>query len=67
MEAIRLEKVKKGELFTRKPNEYPKESQVLVRGDYVRGTHKYSVYHWDDVNSWYCLKENTIVYIGFTF
>ena len=67
MEAIRLDKVKKGEFFTRKPNEYPGEAQVLIKGEYVRGTKKYISIHWNDINRWIMLKGDTIVYVGFTF
>ena len=67
MAVTKLKLLKKGEFFTRKPIENPSKKQVLIRGEYIRGTGKYEVTHWDDVNNWYCLNGETLVYIGFTF
>lgn len=50
-----------------KPNEHPGEAQVLIKGEYVRGTKKYVSIHWNDINRWVMLKGDTIVYVGFTF
>ena len=40
MEQKLLKDVKKGEFFTKKPIEEPKETQVFIRGDYDRGERK---------------------------
>ena len=37
MEQKLLKDLKKGEFFTKMPIEEPKETQVLIRGDYDRG------------------------------
>lgn len=42
-----VNELKKGEYFTLKEIEYPKESQVYVRGDYDRGTKTYSCTKWN--------------------
>lgn len=62
-----LNQLKKGEWFTLKPIEYPKESQVYVRGDYERSEKKYSCSKWSDINSERFLKGTTIVYTEFIF
>ena len=62
-----LKELKKGEWFTLKPIEYPKESQVYVRGDYERSEKKYSCIKWSDANSERFLKGSTIVYTEFIF
>ena len=67
MEEKLLKDVKKGEFFTRKPLENPKETQVLIRGEYDRAAKKYEAIHFSDV--WFCtyLKGTTKVYVGFTY
>ena len=62
-----LKELKKGEWFTLKPIEYPKESQVYVRGDYEKSEKKYSCIKWSDINSERFLKGTTIVYTEFIF
>lgn len=64
---MQLKKLKRGDYFTRKQIEYPKESQVLVRDEYDRETGKYICYHWDDVNKYVMLKGTTEVFTDFTF
>ena len=67
MEEKLLKDLKKGEFFTRKPIENPKETQVLIRGKYDRASKRYEAIHFSDV--WFCglLKGETKVYTGFTF
>ena len=67
MEQKLLKDVKKGEFFTRKPIENPKETQVLIKGKYDRSTGMYEAIHFSDV--WFCvfLKGTAKVYTGFTF
>lgn len=67
MEKTTLSKLKKGEWFTLKAIESPNEHQVYVKGEYDRSDKKYSVCHWDDINSERFLKGTTTVYVGFTF
>ena len=62
-----LKELKKGEWFTLKPIEYPKESQVYVRGDYERTEKKYSVTKWSDICAERLLKGTTTVYTDFIF
>lgn len=62
-----LNQLKKGEWFTLKPIEYPKESQVYVRGDYERSEKKYSCSKWSDINAERFLKGTTVVYTEFIF
>ena len=42
--------LKKGDWFTKKEINEPKESQVWVRGEYDRESKKYICYRWDDIN-----------------
>ena len=53
MEVI-LKDMKKGDLFTLKP-----DGPVWIRDEYDRSTKKYCVYKWDDVNHW-SLKRGTL-------
>lgn len=62
-----LKELKKGDWFTLKPIEYPKGSQVYVRGDYIRSDKKYSCCKWSDINSERLLKGTTKVYTDFIF
>lgn len=64
---IKLKDLKRGEWFIRKPNEYPKEKQVFIRGDYLRGTRKYECQRFNDISDFICLKEDTTVYVDFVF
>lgn len=64
---IKLKDLKRGEWFIRKPNEYPKEKQVFIRGDYLRGTHKYVCQRFSDISDAIYLKDETIVYTDFIF
>ena len=45
-----IRELKKGDLFTLKPIEDPKDSQVWIRGEYDRGSKTFSVINWDDIN-----------------
>lgn len=62
-----LKELKKGEFFTLKEVEFPRESQVYVRGEYDRGSKTYSCYKWSDVNAERFFKGNKVVYTEFTF
>ena len=67
MVQAKLKDLKQGEYFTRKPNEYPTDKQVLVRGEYDRTSKRYSCLHFDDINNEILLKGETLVYTDFTF
>lgn len=67
MESIKLKNLKKGEYFTRKPIEEPKESQVFIKGEYDRSEKKYDCDRFSDISSMIQLKADTIVYTDFTF
>ena len=62
-----VKKLKQGEFFTRKAVEYPKESQVYVRGAYDREQKRYECTRFDDVSRAVYLKGDTEVYTDFVF
>lgn len=62
-----IRELKKGDLFTLKPIDEPKASQVWVRGEYDRSTKRYSVTSWDDVNRERFLKGSHEAFTEFTF
>ena len=62
-----VRELKRGEFFTRKDIPFPRENQVLIRGEYDRTLKKYVCQHWNDANYYVCLKPDTIVYTDFTF
>ena len=59
--------LKKGEYFTKKPIEEPKESQVWVRGEYDRSEKKYEAFNFADVSRTILLKGSAEIYTDFTF
>ena len=67
MEQKLLKDVKKGEFFTKKPIEEPKETQVFIRGEYDRGERKYEITRFSDFCDTAFLKGTAKVYTGFTF
>lgn len=68
MRQTTLKEIKKGEWFTLKPLEYPKETQVYIKGDYDRGEKKYLCDKWwDCLGDYRILKGSTIVYVDFIF
>ena len=62
-----VKELKKGDYFTLKPIEEPKESQVYVRGEYDRSEKKYSCYKFSDVNAERFYKGDKEVYTDFIF
>ena len=62
-----LKEIKKGEYFTLKPIEEPKETQVFIKGDYDRSEKKYECGRFDDISYSRYLKPTTKVYTEFTF
>lgn len=67
MKPIRLKDLKKGDYFTVVPVECAKESQVWIRGEYLRCCNKYSVYKFEDINHENFMKGEKTVYADFIF
>lgn len=63
----KLKDLKNGEWFTLKDIEFPKDSQVYIKGDYDRSEKKYECGKYSDISYSRYLKANTIVYTEFTF
>lgn len=66
-EIKKIKDLKKGEWFTLKPIEYPKESQVWSLEGYDRSTRKYWAVRWSDIGDSREFKGDKEVYTGFTF
>ena len=62
-----LKDLKKGEYFTKKKIDEPKESQVWVKDDYDRESRKFFALNFSDMNKSIQLKGDTKVYVDFTF
>lgn len=62
-----IRELRKGEFFTLKPIEEPKERQVYVRASYDPSTKKYEAFRFSDVCDTRQFKPDTIVYTDFTF
>lgn len=67
MKKVMLKDVKKGDWFTLKPIEEPKDGQVYVRGDYDRSDRKYECYKWTDICCFRYFPGTRYVYVDFTF
>ena len=67
MQGIKLKDLKKGEFFTRKPIEEPKENQVFIKDFYVREDKKWFCQRWSNISDGIELKGDTIVYTEFYF
>lgn len=64
---MKVKELKKGEFFTKKPIEYPTDSQVWVRDEYDRSEKKFLCYNFDDANRWCYLKGDKEVYTELIF
>lgn len=64
---VKIKDLKKGEFFTLKDVREPKESQVYVRGDYIREVKKYSCYKFNDICDERLLRGDLSVYNDFIF
>ena len=62
-----IKELKQGEMFTLKEIEFPKESQVYVRGEYDRSSKTYSCTKWNDCNAERFFKGTKTVFTEFTF
>ena len=67
MEQKLLKDVKKGEFFTKKPSEEPKETQVFIRGEYDRCERKYEISWFSDFCDTAYVNGTAKVCTGFTF
>jgi hypothetical protein len=64
---MELKELKKGEYFTIKPIDVPKENQVYIKGDYDKLSKTYSCIKFSDMNEERFYKGDKIVFTGFTF
>lgn len=64
---MKLKDLKKGDYFTLKPIEYPKDSQVFIKGEYDRSTKKYLCYRWSNIFDKREIKGDKEVYVDFIF
>lgn len=64
---MKIKDLKKGEFFTLKPLEYPKESQVYIRGEYDRTEKKYDCGKFSDICYSRMFSGNKEVYTDFVF
>lgn len=64
---MKIKELKKGEFFTLKPIDNPKETQVYIRGDYDREAHKYSCSKFSDISFSRLFDGSKEVYTDFTF
>lgn len=64
---MKLKDLKKGEYFTLKPIENPKENQVYIRGEYDRTERKYECGKFSDISYYRYIDGNREVYTDFVF
>lgn len=64
---MKLKDLKKGEYFTLKPIEEPKENQVYIRGEYDRTEKKFECGKFSDISYTRYIDGNREVYTDFTF
>lgn len=62
-----VKELKKGDMFTFKQIDEPKDSQVWIRDEYDRMSRKYLVICFNDINRQRLIKGDTNVYTEFTF
>lgn len=62
-----VKELKKGQYFTKKAVEDPKENQVWIRGEYDRSQGKYECTRFDDICHCCYLKGSQEVFTEFTF
>ena len=64
---MKIKNLKKGDFFTKKPLDNPKESQVWMRGEYDRSQKKYECTRFDDMCTSCYLPGDKEVFTDFTF
>lgn len=62
-----VKELKKGDYFTLKPIEYPKDYQVYIRGEYDCSLRKYSCGKFDDISALRNFPGDKEVYTDFVF
>lgn len=67
METKKIRDLKRGEYFTLKPIEEPKDTQIFIRCDYDGTARKYWGQRFSDCNDGRYFSGDRIVYVGFTF
>jgi hypothetical protein len=67
LQNMKIRNLKKGDFFTKKPLDNPKESQVWMRGEYDRSQKKYECTRFDDMCTSCYLPGDRDVYTEFTF
>jgi len=67
MNATAIKDLKKGDFFTKRSIDEPREDQVWVRGDYDRSSRRYECCRFDDVNTTCFLIGGRQVFTDFTF
>lgn len=63
----KIKDLKKGDFFTLKPIEYPKENQVWIKGDFERIGRKYSCINYTDMNYERFFSGDKEVFLDFEF
>lgn len=64
---MKLKELKPGEYFTKKPIEYPKETQVFIRGSYDRALKKYECVRFSDSCDYQYIDGSKEVFTDFIF
>lgn len=64
---VKVKDLKKGDYFTLKDIKNPTESQVYVRGEYIREEKKYSCYKFSDINAERLFVGEKLVFTDFIF
>lgn len=67
MKAVKLSDLKKGECFTLKDIEYPKENQFFIKGEYDRSEKAYICDKFSDISVCKVLKGDKLVFTDFYF
>lgn len=62
-----MKELKKGEWFTLKPIQNPRESQVYIRSDYDPSERKYWATKWSDIGDGKYISGDREVYTDFEF
>lgn len=64
---MKIKELKKGDFFTKKSIEFPKENQVFIRGDYDRSLKKFEIIRFSDCNDTQFLNGEKEVFVDFIF
>ena len=64
---MKVKELKKGDFFTKKPLDNPRESQVWIRGDYNHSMKRYECQRFDDASAFCYLPGEKDVCTCFSF